>query len=485
MTYRAKLAGALLALLIASSAPAQPNPFQVDSTWPSFHRSPEAQASGELDGPQSGELLDIAFIENAPGGTSPWTVLFATYSDGSQAAIGSTRKGVVKHLVKEDRFEQVAFTRLKRRQLDFDWNVMVLRGNRVLTTSRRRNSFYVLRDSAPDCPTCPLEVEREIRIPERYGDMTQQFQLAFDGTIMLLMEDNSMLAVSPATGRALDRLELGLADRDYSHHNAFPMDSSGRLILASQKTVTAVDWDGFKLRQAWQSPYDFRGPGCGTARRGTRFREIRAVVKGKTCTGTGTTPTLLGDARAGLVVMVDGHAPRNRLVAFWRGEIPPDWRGIPDYDRRVAGILPLPHSTPLGDGFTAENSPAVLGNSVFIAQWAGFSPKCDAPRGVQRVDWNDRTRQFELVWANPDVHFNGIPTASSRTGLVYGSGVGEDCTVRYRGLDVDTGEVRLDAVVDARADESGRIDQGNQHTLAADGSVLFAAKKGLLRVRGN
>ncbi|MEM1261408.1 MAG: hypothetical protein AAGH76_03350 [Pseudomonadota bacterium] len=177
--------------------------------------------------------------------------------------------------------------------------------------------------------------------------------------------------------------------------------------------------------------------------------------------------------------MVDGHAPDNNLVAFWRGDIPDDWSGLSDEDRRLAGRMALPLSTPQGEGYTAENSPAVLGHSVFVAQWAGFKPDCSPPKGVQRVDWLADERRFDLVWANPSVHFNGIPTASSATGLVYGLGRGNGCTFSYRGLDIDTGAIALDIPLD---DDKAYTDQGNQQTIAADGSIIVGVRRGQLRL---
>lgn len=148
-----------------------------------------------------------------------------------------------------------------------------------------------------------------------------------------------------------------------------------------------------------------RGPGCeGVSPLRTRREEILAVARGEPCTGTGTTPTLIGSPEGGVFVIVDGHAPKNNLVAFWRNEPPTDWQALPDpynpgafLDRRIAGLLPLPLSTPEGDGFTTQNSPAVFGYAAIIAQWAGFNPGFEAPKGVQRVDWLADERRLDLV----------------------------------------------------------------------------------------
>lgn len=473
------VAALLLAAASSSGVAGEPprSPHLAASNWPTFHRGPHAQASTPLPA-LAGGIGDVQTSANAPGGTSPWTVLGPVQADGWQPAWGSTRRGVVKHLLRGDTLRQVAFLPLPRRQLDFDWNLMVLADGKVLTTIKRDNALVLVGDAVQGCADCGLAVARRIELPFALGRMTGQFQVGYDGTLFVLMDGNRMAAVEMASGRVLDVASVGFGADDVSFHNAFPVDEAGRIYLASQAGVTALDWDGARLRPSWSAPYDFRGPGCADTG-GGRFREILRVARGLPCTGTGTTPTLLGTQADGVVVLVDGHSPQNRLVAFWRGEIPAEWPGLPGLDRRVAGVLALPHSTPDGDGFTAENSPAAWGNAVFIAQWAGFSPDCDAPRGVQRVDWDPAAQALVLRWANPDVHFNGIPTVSAGSGVVLGSGIGDGCGYHYRALDIDTGRIVLDHPL---GDTGDYLDQGNQHTIADDGSVLFAAKEGLVRV---
>ncbi|MEM8984082.1 MAG: hypothetical protein AAGC71_13710 [Pseudomonadota bacterium] len=463
----------------ASAQQAPANPFLADSTWPLFHRNNYAQAAGYLPALQPGDAIGFQRLENPKGGTSPWTVVGPPYTDGSQAAFGSVQKGVVKWLLQGERFEQISYVPLPRGRFDFDWYVTVLASGEIVTTNIKENALYVLRDERPDCPRCELVVDRKIEVPQSVGKLTIHFSVSYDGHIIILLEDNKIAAISPLTGDVVATGRLGSAGAGYSYHNAFAIDENNRLYISSQQGVIALDWTGAQFATAWEAAYDFRGPGCKEPRRPSRFRERLRAIRGKNCTGTGTTASLIGTPESGVVVMVDGHAPNNSLVAFWRGAIPRNWDGLPGEDRRLAGRIALPLSTPDGEGYTAENSPAVLGHSVFIAQWAGFNPDCSPPKGVQRVDWLESERRFALVWANPSVHFNGIPTASSATGLVYGTGRGDGCTYAYRGLDIDSGELRLDVPLN---DDKAFTDQGNQQTIAADGSIIVGVRKGQLRL---
>ncbi len=448
-----------------------------ESTWSLFHRNGYAQAAGDLDAIAPDDNIGFQRLDNPEGGTAPWTVFPAPYTDGSQAVISNTQKGVVKWLMNGDQFEEISYLQLPRGRADFDWNVAVLSSGEIVVTSIKDNRFYLLKDEQPDCPRCELTVHRTFDIPESVGELTIHFTVSYDGHILVLLEDNKIAAISLETGDVAAVHSLG--DSGYSYHNAFANDETGRLFISSQQGVRALDWTGEQFITAWEAGYDFRGPGCREPRRNSRFRERLRTIRGARCTGTGTTPSLVGTAEEGLVVMVDGHAPNNNLVAFWRGEIPADWPGMPGEDRRLAGRIELPYSTPDGEGHSAENSPAVLGNSIFVAQWAGFRPDCTPPKGVQRVDWNGAERKFELVWANGDAHFNGIPTASSETGLVYGTGRGEGCTYAYRGLDIETGDIRLDVPM---SEDEGYTDQGNQQAIAADGSIVVGVRQGTLRL---
>ncbi len=176
---------------------------------------------------------------------------------------------------------------------------------------------------------------------------------------------------------------------------------------------------------------------------------------------------------------VDGHE-NNRLVAFWRDAIQQDWKGLPGYDRRVAAIVPLPYPTSAGDGFTVENSPPAWHADIVIAQYAGFDPKCDAPRGVQKLDWDAGNNAFRMDWNRADVQFNNVMTISAGSGLVYGVGLGAGCRHIYRGLDLGSGGTRVELPLGI-----GRscLDQGNSHALLDDRSIVFGTTNGMVRIR--
>jgi hypothetical protein len=466
------------------------NPHLAPSSWPIYHANNYATASvlgtPPVDPTVAESVDNLTPRRFGRGGVSPWTVLRPPDREGNQVILTTPTNGIGKYVIQRGRLRGVHFLPLERRLRDFDWGVLLLKDGSALVTEQQHNRFAVIGDERNDLLS-PLRVVRRIPIDEgRYGRLTAHFTLGYDGTVLALTDRPSLIAVDPRTGAVRAAMDLG-SEVGLATHNSFPVDERGRMYFVGQGAMFAIDWDGKGLKLAWQAPYNMRGPGFDGAMKRSAGRDAIGVARGEAGTGSGTTPTLIGDPRTGVVVVVDGHSPRNHLVAFWRDEIPPDWALLthpsqPEVilDRRVAAVIALPHSTPDGEGHSAENSPAVWGHSVVIAQWAGFSPDSTPPRGVQRVDWNPKARRLDLVWANPDVHLNGVPTiAPGPSGpRVIGMGREQDQYV-YSLLDLATGErVRR---IDLGTDDSV-LDQGNNHVIAADGSIVYGGKGKLVRL---
>jgi hypothetical protein len=495
--YRITTLVALLIIALPGRLVAQPpqppvNSHLAQSTWPIYHANNYASASVLSTPPIDpvafqtvGNLTHRRFVA---GNVSPWTVLRAPAADGSQVVLTSPVNGVAKYIIEKGRLQGVSFLQLDRRFLDFDWGILLLADGSALVTEKQHNRFAVVSDERAD-PRSRLTVVRRIPIDaEKYGTITAHFTIGYDGTVIALTEKPTLIAIDPRAGRILASLDLP-KELGLTTHNSFPIDERGRMYFVGQQVMFAIDWNGQAFQTSWQSPYNMRGPGFENEQGRGKIRDVIAVARGEAGTGSGTTPSLIGDPKTGVVVVVDGHSPKNHLVAFWRDAIPADWKPLPDpydpkkkLDRRVAGVFALPHSTPDGKGHSAENSPAVLGNAVVIAPWAGFKPDGTPPKGVQRVDWNPETRKLQLVWANPDVHINGVPTIGrGLTGpRVFGMGRDGESHV-YSVLDLGTGQLvrRIDL-----GQDDAVLDQGNSHVIAADGSIIYGGKKKIVRLHG-
>ena len=234
--------------------------------------------------------------------------------------------------------------------------------------------------------------------------------------------------------------------------NSLVADNRGAFYpVTTQALHKLVVRDG-AIVEAWRLPYK-----TGTAEGGgTRIDQ-----------GSGSTPDLIGTRREHdrMVVFSDGQRLMHLVVA-WRDEIPKDWKGLPGRDRRIACEHPVTFGDPAREASQSEQSVATRGYSGFLVNnelrnvgafglvplpqqgeqaiggLFGQTPTSQ-PFGVERIDWDPRTRTCRSVWANTEVSIpNGVPYLSQGSRLLYGIAArdGENGLI---GLDMDTGEERL------------------------------------------
>jgi hypothetical protein len=480
------------ALLCAAAAYAQTNfdrqgaapdnPYAAGNVWGQFHRNGYAQASTPYRGPEAGDRIDVQRIKiPGRGGTPTQMHISERYSDGSYTAWSTNLTHIIKARVKGDRFEIADAYQITGRPGEFNihWNMTLAKGNKAFVPSPKTRSILKFGEADPHDPGSKLILEKTFNIPSEIQGQATVLNLSYDGWLIFVTDKAWIGAVRQDFGeyRAFD---LGQATNDISTHNSFPVDENGNIFVASLYAMTKVKWTGDRFELVWRTPYDFRGPGCPPPS-SNQTREVIKAITGKACTGTGTTPTLVG--RAGmdeLVVAVDSHR-KNNLVAFWRNEIPSGWKALKGQDRRVAGVLQLPYSTWEGDGFSAENSPPAAGYDIAVAQYIGFfKTACDAPRGVQMARWNPVANRLDLLWADARVPFNNVMTISYGSDLLYGSGRDPDCNFVYRGLDRRTGQ---QAFAMTLGESNDFLDGGNSNAILPDRSIIYGIGDGMIRIR--
>jgi hypothetical protein len=487
-----KIAAFVFSLLIATSpaiaqsdldraAEAPLNPYAAQSPWGQFHRNAYAQASTPLRGLEPGEQIEVQYLPLPRwGGTPTQMHISERYPDGSRTVWSTTLTSLVKARVKGDQFTFAAGYRFERSLLNFNihWNMQLGRGNKAFVPDPNNRAILRMGERNPSDPMSEIVLEDRFVLPEQIQGKPTVLNLSFDGWVIFVTSEAWVGAVKTDFS-AWRAFNLGAASNDVTVHNSFPLDEAGNLYVVSFFAMSKVQWTGDGFELVWRTPYNFRGEGCPPPSENNR-REVLRVLRGEACTGSGTTPTLVGrDSMDKLVVAVDGHR-NNNLVAFWRDEIPADWQGLPGYDRRVAAVLPLPYSTSAGDGFTAENSPPVAGYDIAVAQFAGFRPRCQPPQGVQMARWDPAENRLRLLWSNPNVQFNNVMTISWGSNLVYGVGRGERCNYVYRGLDRQSGRIAFSVPLG----RSGNfLDQGNSHALNDDRSIIFGTSNGMVRMR--
>lgn len=269
---------------------------------------------------------------------------------------------------------------------------------------------------------------------------------------MTMTYDGHLVAAASGGLLVFDR-DLNLKDRlmfPGEHvENAIAADEK-RIYVVTSKHMYGVAWDGEKLSideedGGWQSAYDVMPEG-------------EALARGAASHGSGTSPTLMGfgEDEDHLVLIADGHPDGAQLVAFWRDEIPEDFKQKPGTkSRRIADQIRI-RDSPL----TVEASPAAWGNGVIVidstypesptlpgmlhvlpnALLAGTTR--EPPRGMQKFEWLPEEDRFVEDWylEYPDNTDWMPPAISPQTGLAYIAHK-EDNRYEYQAIDWDTGEL--------------------------------------------
>jgi hypothetical protein len=256
---------------------------------------------------------------------------------------------------------------------------------------------------------------------------------AAPGALVLLDRDLNVKSYVPFTGEAVD--------------NSIAIDEHNGIYVVTSRRMLKFVWTGTKLSTdekdgAWESGYEW-------------IPDEEALAAGSISRGSGTTPTLMGfgDDPDKLVVIADAARGGTNLVAFWRDQIPTDFKQKPaTKSRRIADQARIEISQ-----LTIEPSPNVLGYGVAVINGPYPKPVKEpgfpnaftagvtrpAPLGVEKFVWNPLTYKFEKSWINHEVDHSDImvPVVSAKTGLMYCAHK-DNGNYQYAGLDWKTGELK-------------------------------------------
>ena len=457
---------------ITPLAPHEPlcSPGFGDTSWPGSHRGAYAQGSSPMPAPAARSELVAEHIDIRG---APIILSFsAPYSDGGRA-IWSTAVSDDAAIIKvdHDTFEVLDTYVPSEREVDPSFVPVgvsgayaAIHGNGRFVVGRERFvSFFA--DAVEGDRASPIALARRVLLPDEVfcgtGDLIAGISFTYDGHLAFATERGNLFVI-PA-----DAQSDGLAGVPVAHtneecastgtservtvSNSLAVDENGGIYVVTGEAIHRFNWDGASLTSAWRAEYDSDEEVASTIRLGP---------------GSGSTPSLMGTAADDdrFVVITDGQALM-RLVLFWRDDIPEDWEPIaPGKDRRIACEVPIRFGDPEATMAISEQSVAVRGFSAVvvndlltdstvvegngplvatmqnvISSFEGELPD-KAPFGVERVDWDPRTRTCSTIWANPDISLpNGVPAISAANGLVFGVGQ-RDGAWGLEALDFDTGE---------------------------------------------
>ena len=456
------------------------NPALAQSPWAMAHRGSYEQHSSPWPGPAPGQ--EIAYEHTQVDGVPLVLMFSAPYPDGGVVVWGAV-VGSRQRLVKLDHATGQLLASWSAGDDQAGGSGGAAAASGVYSVLDRDNHVIVGRDRflevygdrVPGQRSSPIDQLRRFALPER------AFCRASDRLVGLNMLSDGMVAYATQQGvigvlpREPGGWRTGTCESSRSTESAAPIrtcptTSSSGSPTASRSTsaagstrsrarpCTSCVWDGSRLVRRWRTPYR-----TGGAAGGARVGE-----------GSGSTPALMGvpGDRDRFVVITDGQKLMH-LVLFWRDRVPRGWQPIaPGRDRRIACEVPVRFGDPQATDSVSEQSVLVRGHASVVVNnhlrldevFAQLPPQAqlytnlaaqdptEAPYGVERIDWDPRTRTCGSRWANRDVSIpNGVPTMSSATGLVYGIGQRQGVW-GLEGLDFGTRRAAALAAHLARAD---------------------------------
>lgn len=331
-----------------------------------------------------------------------------------------------------------------------DWTRMangvysfVDRDNNVYyNTFDKRVFVFGLKD--PKNPTAGIEIKASRDFKEMMGEKEglAGLSLTYDGKLVVV--GNNSLSI----------LNRDLKGEPYTFKfnpdeyvsNSVAIDDKNGIYVASDKNMRKLVWMRTKISEdskdgAWISPYD-------------SGREPNSVKFG---TGTGSTPTLMGFGKDEdrLVLITDG-ADRMKLIAFWRDQIPQDYKKIDEVNMdRIAGVIPVTCGLkPLPEFIQSEQSVVVDGYGAFVVNnirkegakdrlvdvLAG-GPVFDPPKGVERFQWSTTANSFLSVWTRNDVVSTSmVPAVSGPSEIVFVNGYTKEDGWEVTGMDWKNGK---------------------------------------------
>jgi hypothetical protein len=348
--------------------------------------------------------------------------------------------------------------------------------------------------SAPMIRDIPVELydNEKVKRGTHFGaDLNLGMGMTFNGFLVLNTVGGKIITLDPKTLKVIDTFAVKGDDELFLNGIATSEEAdNGAVYVASNHTMyrLVVDASG-KIHDdeasgAWAAAYD----------RGIRLDAV------KIADGTGSTPTLqgFGENDDKLVVITDG-AQKMRMVAFWRDQMPADWKQKPGtLSPRIADQ----HVVDMGPGIEtvqSEQSVASFGNYAFVVnniidKDAPYLAKDSTyvtmlngatrpgPRGVAMFSWDNRTHSWKQLWKRTDVSsISIVPMISGGGRMAIIDGYFADkWSERYQiGMDLDSGKtvLKIHTGSDPRFNGMYSAIKVDEH-----GAIMYGMAFGLVRL---
>ncbi len=321
------------------------------------------------------------------------------------------------------------------------WYRMLSRDNELYMTSRSAEGSLVLSvygETDANDPASRIQLRRRWVMPREVSTgFSFGMNFTSDGTVVIAAHDGALIALS-RDFKTVNVLHLPNKNTEPETRDIFKAfvrnsvatDDRNGIYIVTRDNMHRVQWTGSELSLkesdgAWSAPYP---------------NELGF--------GSGTTPALMGwgPNEDHLVVIADasggdsgGKKRGNNMLAFWRDEIPADWKGIPGLDRRIAGSTPAHFNAAKDEQPQIENGLVVYGYGAFLnntnpeqrlegysnrgTQWMAESLQMHVPGhgalGGTQIRWDPKERLLKTAWSNQTNFASSVCEISGATEILY------------------------------------------------------------------
>jgi hypothetical protein len=327
----------------------------------------------------------------------------------------------------------------------------------------KRNAASVFRAA----PSGDIEAIRShIITAVQEDDRLIGLSLTYDGWLIYVTKKGWVGALTLDFSREIPPIKLP-GDQSLDISNSFAIDANGGIYIVSSQFMQRVNWDPASetLKLAWNTPYDTGDP---------------IPQPGRLGAGSGSTPSLMGNATDGwYVVITDGAKLMN----------------IDVFDAETGVLLasaPVNFGDPSIQKVTSEQSVLVSDWRAVVVnnQYKSKHPILlgEAPMGIQQFRFDPVTKTLTSTWHINHISVpNGIPTMSQTSRMMYAIAKKQLSTKKISawglvGIDWDTGK----EVFFKEAGTGLKYNSAYAATeVGLDGEILSGTALGIVRFRIN
>ncbi|WP_013334456.1 hypothetical protein [Gloeothece verrucosa] len=373
-----------------------PNPYAPKSFWPEGHGI-YCQQNTEAPGPVATDKLVVDLVKfEQPGFTPTGTILSAPFKDGKSVFWGTNGLVIYKGITSKNSLNVVIANKqtLNYNRATGYW--VMDKDNVAYFMDTKAREIIALSSAAPDVPESPIILLRKFKVPAlfwgRWPNVFLGMKLLYDGNLVFATRQGSIGVLS----RDFKKFTYKKLNEQIS--NSFAVDEKMNFYVTSKSTLYKFHWTGSSIEERWQVPIN----------------------------GSGSTPTLIGsDNGDRLIAITDKSSPMN-LVLIWRDEIPSNWRGLANLDKRIAAAEPITFGQQnTEDIVPTENSLLAFGYGLAVSKWSGFFPALKMMKpGVEKFEWLPKEQKLVVRWVNKNIYIpNSMMGLSQSSNLIYAVGL--------------------------------------------------------------